>query len=488
MDIAQSEIHASTKGLSLFQRYFYKWMYAGLLISDISALALALGMSILLREQFLGSAGVWVVYRSMLPVLLAIVILIYAFQGQYVLGGMNPVNELRSLSLGACLTFLLLTAFTFFMQTSLEYSRLIFLLTWVLALILVPTFRFTLRLAATRLKIWGEPVIVLGGGPTTRKVINYIANKSQLGWQPLAVIGVQPGARTMNSGQTAYFSAQSETQVREYLNLYKTNTIIVIQSDVPETWIKDIHKPSLQHIRKIVVIPTMGDVQSAIVKTHDIAGTLGLELQQNLLSPWGRLVKHAIDTLLSLLIGITILPIIGILALLIRLDSRGNAFYSQERIGYGGKPFTVWKFRTMVENADQILQEYLAKNPGLQAEWDETQKLKDDPRITRVGNVLRKLSLDELPQILNILRGEMSLIGPRPCMPEQMSLYGEITDLYQCVRPGITGLWQVSGRNNTTYEERVYFDGYYVQNWSMWLDIYILIKTIWVVISRDGAY
>ena len=142
----------------------------------------------------------------------------------------------------------------------------------------------------------------------------------------------------------------------------------------------------------------------------------------------------------------------------------------------------------MVQDADQVLQNYLAKNRELRSEWAENQKLKEDPRVTRMGNFLRKSSLDELPQLWNILRGEMSLIGPRPCMPVQIDLYGDVFELYKSVRPGITGLWQVSGRNNTTYEKRVYYDGYYVRNWSIWLDIYILIKTFWVVLSRDGAY
>ncbi len=463
-------------------------MYAGLLLSDIAALSVALGISILGRELILGSPGAWDVYQSILPGLLAIAVLIYIFQGQYVLSGIDPVYEIRALSLGTCLAFLLLTAFTFFTQTSLQYSRFIFLFTWFFSLLFVPSFRFILRLAANKLNFLGEPVIILGNRTNANKFANFIANKSQLSWRPIAAIGVQSGDRSINKGQTPYYATDNELGFKKYLQLYKTNTIIVVQSDIPKNWIRDLHKPSNQHIRKIVIIPSIENIPSTIMKTHDIAGSLGLEIQRNLLSPWGRFAKHAIDTILSIIIGILILPIIGILALLVCLDSKGSAFYAQTRIGFGGKPFKVWKFRTMVRNADQILNHHLVKNPSQMAEWEETQKLKNDPRITRVGNFLRKLSLDELPQIWNIVRGEMSLIGPRPCMPEQLSLYGEVTDLYQSVRPGITGLWQVSGRNNTTFDERVYYDGYYVQNWSMWLDIYILIKTFWVVISRDGAY
>jgi Undecaprenyl-phosphate galactose phosphotransferase WbaP len=249
-----------------------------------------------------------------------------------------------------------------------------------------------------------------------------------------------------------------------------------------------VHKPSFQHIRKIVVIPSFHNIHNTIVKTHNIAGTLGLEVQQNLLTTVGRFAKRIMDIALSATFGIIAIPITGITAFLIKVDSPGPVFYKQTRIGYDAKPFDVWKFRTMVQNADQILEQYLKKHPELRAEWEADHKIKNDPRITRFGKILRKTSLDELPQLWNVLIGEMSIIGPRPIVASEIKKYGESFELYKQVKPGLTGLWQVSGRNNTTYEERVYYDGYYVQNWSPWLDIYILIKTIWVVLSRDGAY
>jgi lipopolysaccharide/colanic/teichoic acid biosynthesis glycosyltransferase len=142
----------------------------------------------------------------------------------------------------------------------------------------------------------------------------------------------------------------------------------------------------------------------------------------------------------------------------------------------------------MCVNAEQKLAEYLANNPQARQEWDQTQKLHDDPRITRVGKWLRKFSIDEIPQLYNVLRGEMSLVGPRPMMTNQVKTYGPNFDTYTGVRPGLTGFWQVSGRNNTTFQERARFDLYYVHNWSIWLDLYILARTVWVVLSRYGAY
>jgi len=142
----------------------------------------------------------------------------------------------------------------------------------------------------------------------------------------------------------------------------------------------------------------------------------------------------------------------------------------------------------MVTHADELLERHLQENPNLRREWETDQKLKDDPRVTRIGHFLRRTSLDELPQIWNVVRGEMSMVGPRPIVQDEVGRYEEEFDLYRKVRPGITGLWQVSGRNNTTYRERVAMDVHYVRNWSVWLDVYLLVKTVGVVLGARGAY
>ena len=199
-------------------------------------------------------------------------------------------------------------------------------------------------------------------------------------------------------------------------------------------------------------------------------------------------VARVMDLSLILLAAPYIILTFVIIMILIKLDSRGPIFYRQARIGRFGRKFHVYKFRTMVQNADQILQIYLEKSPELKAEWLATHKLKQDPRVTRIGSILRKLSLDELPQLWNIIIGDMSLVGPRPIVDAEVEKYGKCFDLYIKVRPGLTGLWQVSGRNDTTYERRVELDEYYVLNRSMRLDLEILWKTVFVVLKKDGAY
>lgn len=194
------------------------------------------------------------------------------------------------------------------------------------------------------------------------------------------------------------------------------------------------------------------------------------------------------DIILILLASPYILLFLVLISILIVLDSKGSVFYTQTRIGKGAHRFKAFKFRSMVMNADQILQQYLDESPEQKAEWLATHKLKRDPRITRVGAILRKLSLDELPQFWNILIGDMSLVGPRPIVAEEINKYGKCFELYIQARPGLTGLWQVSGRSDTSYKRRVELDEYYLLNRSLKLDILILLKTVSVVLNHNGAY
>jgi len=199
-------------------------------------------------------------------------------------------------------------------------------------------------------------------------------------------------------------------------------------------------------------------------------------------------IKRTIDILLSLLLGAVFLPVILVTALLVRLDSPGPVFYSQKRIGKDGRKITIHKFRSMHVNAEDILSAYLEWHPAARQEWEQSQKLRVDPRITRVGKWMREFSVDEIPQLYDILKGDMSLVGPRPILLEQAVLYGEGLKLYHSVRPGLTGFWQVSGRNLTTFHQRTLYDIHYVRNWSIWLDLHILFRTVWIVLKREGAY
>jgi Undecaprenyl-phosphate galactose phosphotransferase WbaP len=224
------------------------------------------------------------------------------------------------------------------------------------------------------------------------------------------------------------------------------------------------------------------------INARDVGGIIGIEVPRNLLRPSSRLMKRALDLAMVIASAPFVLLLLAICAVLIKLEG-GPVLYANERMGYRGKKFKAWKLRSMVINGDEVLHRYLARHPEEQLQWDTTQKLQRDPRLTRIGKFIRKTSIDELPQLWNVLVGEMSIVGPRPMLESQTEMYGsQEFELYKQVRPGITGLWQISGRNHLSFAERVKLDKYVIQNWSVWLDLYILARTVTVVLTAKGAY
>jgi undecaprenyl-phosphate galactose phosphotransferase len=210
-------------------------------------------------------------------------------------------------------------------------------------------------------------------------------------------------------------------------------------------------------------------------------------VQQNLAKWSSRVIKRLFDIFGSLAIIVMLSPALIYISRKVKKDG-GPAIYGHERIGKGGRPFKCLKFRSMVINSKEVLADLLEQDPAAKEEWDATFKLKNDPRVTKIGGFLRRTSLDELPQLFNVLKGEMSLVGPRPIITAELERYNDEVDYYLLSKPGMTGLWQVSGRSDVDYETRVYLDAWYVKNWSMWNDIAILFKTIGVVLKKDGAY
>ena len=201
-----------------------------------------------------------------------------------------------------------------------------------------------------------------------------------------------------------------------------------------------------------------------------------------------RVVKRCLDLLLVFLCLPVLLPLIAGIALVVRITSPGPIFFSHRRIRRHGRFFSMWKFRTMCVNSAEVLESYLGANPTARAEWRKDHKLKFDPRVTRVGEFLRRTSLDELPQIWNVITGSMSLVGPRPIVAAEVEKYGEYFADYCLVKPGVTGLWQVSGRSRVSYPERVQLDREYAHHWSLTADLRILSRTLSSVVNQDGAY
>ena len=269
----------------------------------------------------------------------------------------------------------------------------------------------------------------------------------------------------------------------------KTQFIVAVeshQSEIRNTWLRNF---MIKGFRYVSVIPTLrgmplDSTDMSFIFSHEV---MIFRVQQNLAKWSSRVLKRLFDIAGSISIIIVLSPVLLYISRKVKKDG-GPAIYGHERIGKGGKSFKCLKFRSMVVNSKEVLENLLANDPVAKQEWDATFKLKNDPRITKVGGFLRRTSLDELPQLFNVLKGEMSLVGPRPIINAELKRYNEEVDYYLLSKPGMTGLWQVSGRSDVDYETRVYLDAWYVKNWSMWNDIAILFKTISVVLKKDGAY
>ena len=226
------------------------------------------------------------------------------------------------------------------------------------------------------------------------------------------------------------------------------------------------------------------DTDMSYFFSHQI---LSFQLRNNLNHLSSRIIKRCFDIVISFTMLLLLSPVMLLLSWLVSRDG-GPIFFGHKRVGNQGALFSCLKFRTMVLDADSVLDSLLANNEQARIEWNSEFKLKADPRITPIGHFLRRSSLDELPQLWNVLTGDMSLVGPRPIVKDELTLYGEDAQYYLMAKPGITGLWQISGRNDVNYATRVLMDSWYVKNWSLWYDVAILLKTINVVFHRDGAY
>lgn len=455
-----------------------------MIVSDITALSLAGVISVYVRLFFFEEQFHPTLYWQLSPVL-GLFVVAYAFVGLYPGVGISPIDELRWTSLSTTLMYLALAALLLLRREGEVYDRSVFLIAWLLSIVLVLICRALVRLLFARKRWWGYPVIVLGAGKTGEMVIRTLRLRPDIGLKPVLVLDDDVQKHGWLQGVPVVGGVALAPELAQRRRIPYA---IIAMPGVPRDRLLRLLERYATAFPHLLIIPDLFEFSSLWVAAKDMGGVLGLEVRQRLLLPGPRLTKFLIDLAATLIGGLVILPMISIIALLIYCDSPGPVFYSQLRIGQGGEYFKAWKFRTMVKDADRVLQTYLEHHPELRVAWQKDQKLRNDPRVTRIGRFLRRTSLDELPQLWNILRGEMSLVGPRPIVDEEIERYGDKFELYKKVIPGLTGLWQVSGRNNITYEERVSLDAYYVRNWSVWLDVYILLRTVWVVVTGEGAY
>ena len=459
-----------------------------LLAADFLSVAVSFGVATFLASVVSGRAIPLNQPNQLAAMCLTFVGLGIVF-GLYPATAVNPVYELRQQ-----ITVLLLSCIVLFTENGLlgEISRME-LLTVVLmmpvGMLLIPAIRFTTRRICPRLSWWGETAVIVGAGSQGRAVYRFLAASPQRGLKLIGLIDDRPERfwQGEETDSTIPFLGTNDELVEICRERHIHWVIAAVADRTPLEVASIVNRGSL--IANLVVLSSPVLMPSLWVESFEAAGLTGIHVRDRLLFPLQRISKRALDVAVSGLLLLLFSPVILTAVLLIRWHSKGQIFFGHERIGRGNRRFVAYKIRSMVPDASQILESWLEQNPEARREWDRDQKLKGDPRvIPGVGHFLRKTSLDEIPQLWNVLRGDMSLVGPRPIVTNEIEKYREAFPLYLRVRPGLTGLWQISGRNNTTYDARVRLDTYYVRNWSLWLDYFILLRTVRTVVFREGSY
>jgi len=484
-DTLKDDVAADNKGRRVGFRYLAQQLLTSgpLIVVDLLLLLAVIAVS----RQILVYAGAKTgldLSACFLPIASGF-LLISAELGLYPGIRLSPVEEFRRLSMAVTSIFAVWVV-SMMMTSGLSWERSVFLvLAYGMYLVALPICRGTLRSFLANRSWWGFPTLVCGNDTTAATVHEWLANNRRLGLRPVGVIADRDDL-DVEGNEPWYAGSWSEARdLAEAKGAYWA--VVVLPEAGPSALAASIteHLTAMPHIH---VLSDLTDVSSGWARHQQFEGLAGVQIQQNLMLPLPRITKRCMDLVASLIGGILLLPLLFYIAVAVKMSSRGPILYRHDRIGKDGRHFKAWKFRSMFENSSDVLEYYMEQHPEFREEWEKDHKLRYDPRVTRIGRFIRKTSLDELPQIWNVIRGEMSLVGPRPIVTAEVEKYGPYYGLYTMVTPGITGLWQVSGRNNTTYDERVQLDAYYVRNWSPWLDMYLLIRTIRIVLFADGAY
>ena len=345
------------------------------------------------------------------------------------------------------------------------FSRLVIGLAWILTILTVLAGRYILLLVQRLLYRRGigvHRVIVIGNNGLAKAMVKQLTEDKNLGYKMVKLI--------------------DKEGIEKLETIFRNNPaddILIADADLDQNEVVKVSNFCREHNLGFKAIPNLFLVQSAHASMQTLAGIPVLEFKRTQLDGWGRIIKRILDIIGSLILIILTSPFMLIVAILVKLTSKGPILYRPERVGLD-KNFVMYKFRTMHENAEKLHEAYIKK-------YGNMFKLKNDPRLTSVGHFLRKTSLDELPQFFNVLKGDMSLIGPRPPMPEEVARYSDFQKRRLGVKPGISGMWQVSGRSELSFDEWVRLDAYYIEHWSLWLDFVIFLKTIWVVVKGRGA-
>ena len=450
---------------------------APLLGADVAALAVAGLAAEAVERWLLGGGGVPL--GALAPVALLPVVVGYWLSGLYSEVWVHPAVEMRQSTQVTTLALLAatLTALVWAPPLALWCAA-----AWAVAVVAVPLLRAAARHCCAGRAGWGFPALVVGSGARADALVRVLMRSRTSGLRPVLVTDPEGVCRS-----TAVPVINDQVVLRSLVRAKGIRHAVLCLADLPAGEVSrafDRYGSICSHLLVLCEAPPL----PALWGAQRLCGLAGVEVRNGLMLAPLRVVKRVMDVVLSLAALVLGLPLLLAIALAVKSSSSGPVLYGHTRIGRYGRRFTAWKFRTMYRGADALLRQHLDRNPAARLEWQRDQKLRDDPRVTRVGRFLRRLSLDELPQMWNVLCGDMSVVGPRPIVDEEVAKYGESFELYAGVKPGITGLWQVSGRTDVGYEMRVRLDEFYVRHWSPWLDLYLLARTVVALLCRRGAY
>ncbi len=398
-------------------------------------------------------------------------------------------DETKEVIKALILAFFIIYALIAMKKVGTQISRLTIGFTLLTSIILIPSIRYLVKTSLFKMTLFRRKALILGTGPGAADLIRAIKKETYLGYEIVGLLDDNPTTHGQYIENKKIYGSIKE--INKFVKFLEIDSIFIAVPSFSSSQLSNLFASVQGLVKEVCIVPEFRNfgMLNAEASTLFSEKLFLIKVQNNLKSSINCFIKRSFDIIVSITILPILLPLLGVISLLILLDSPGFPIFIHERIGKNGRKIRVYKFRTMHKNSQEILRRHLEKDPLAKQEWETYFKLKNDPRITRIGKFLRRTSLDELPQIFNVLKGEMSFVGPRPVTEEELKkYYGEFSSFYYMVSPGITGLWQVSGRNEVAYEDRVKMDVWYVLNWSLWLDIILLIRTISVVLKREGSY
>ena len=423
----------------------------------------------------------FITYWQYLPVF----ILIFQISNLYPGVSLAPSEEMKRFIIGSTLAYGGIMMSRYIENHVWDSINNAFIISCVFSTFILLTARSVTHWLLFKTKLGGIPAVIYGSGSTGKLVADCLLGSIRSGYTPVLFLDDNPAGEDDYKGIPVIHDTEAGYEI---VKKYNIKMAIIAMPELNVDKLKHLTRSSVSAFRYNVIIPNFFTISNIWMSVRDFNGVLGLDTSNKLRISWNVAIKRFMDFSIVIIGGLIILPFLLIVTLLIKLTSRGPVLYKHKRLGKNGKYFYAYKFRSMVIDADEQLKKLLESNPIIKKEWEINHKIQNDPRITKFGNFIRRTSIDEFPQLINILKGEMSLVGPRPIVDAEVEKYGEDYERIFSIRPGLTGLWQVSGRSDTNYNERVTYDSYYLQSWSVWLDLWIIFKTFGVVIAGKGAY